>query len=118
MTAPQDLMCLTGYCPFGSLAETATIPIPSQTATFSAAQGNGLINPDGRLIKGGRLVNCGGAGQGYGAGEGGVLSLTGLGFPGGQCAYFPLYAGSNKQYTTVGWNVMTNPNALANYPVL
>ncbi len=116
MASGTGTMCAgTGYCITGSLLERAAIPKPQLAAIQSGfAPGStvasgppGQINVDGKFIQGGAAI---GGTSGF--------ELAGMGFPAQACAAFPLFCGSNKQYQLYGWQCMTNPAALPNYPVI
>lgn len=87
--------------------------IPPMQDMHAYANGLAMHNVDGRIIKGGRL--CGG---GAGAGSAGY-QLASMGYPGAQCAAFPLFAAvSNVPYELYGTKLVTNANGLLGLPGL
>lgn len=75
--------------------------VPCSTEPSMEAAGMCLTNIDGQCIRGGTRV----------AGTSGY-ALASLGFPGGRCDSFPMFAAGNQRYTPTGWDATSNANPL------
>ena len=75
--------------------------IPAQRNEKCVARGLCAPTIDGGVYRGG-IAHAGTAGY----------QLASLGYPAKECAAFPLFAGGNRQFALMGWEVTTNRNPL------
>ena len=93
---------------YGLISFREQSAIPPMENMHGFANGLGMHNIDGKLLKGGILT-----------GGGGGYQLASMGYPGSVCSAFPLFAAvGNVPYELYGTKLVTNANGLVGLPGL
>jgi hypothetical protein len=122
MSSGSSIVCTNpNACVLSNVADVATLPYVNSATLAAAGRGQGLVNVDGMLVRGG-ISQSGGAGcSGSSGASASGYKLATMGAPATGCAAFPLVCSENQQYTAsgpAGYSCALSLAGLSGYPRL